>query len=88
MIPDPGGNAERIGYVFDTRAILFTRLAAEADPARTKKVLDFYSGGIELLFPGLSEEKFTYQMSDHLPFWIQVNTDIEGHLLDQIIRDS
>lgn len=216
MIPDAGGNHERVAYVFDTRSVAFTGLAAEANPARTKKgaeyvseiswwrnpyiasfragnfdfmvitahvrwetvesrtrelqlladwidakrrdkhcedkdmlvmgdfnipsrndalfkaitsrglsiptalraetfgtnlaknkrydqilhypvypenftncggVLDFYTGGIEPLFPGLTEEKFTYQLSDHLPLWIQVNTDIEGHLLDQIIRD-
>jgi hypothetical protein len=43
--------------------------------------LDFYidDASIEALFPGkdYSRTKFTYQMSDHLPIWIQVKTDIE-----------
>lgn len=49
-------------------------------------VLDFYAGDSEPLFPGMSPEDFTYQMSDHLPLWMQVNTDIEGQRLEQIIR--
>ena len=49
-------------------------------------VVDFYAGDSKPLFPGLSKDQFTHQMSDHLPLWIQVNTDIEGHRLDQIIR--
>lgn len=34
--PDRGGNKERIAYLFDTRMIVFTGLAAEADPPRKK----------------------------------------------------
>lgn len=49
-------------------------------------VLDFYTGGTEPLFPGMDKEKFTFQMSDHLPLWMQIDTDIDGHVLDQIIR--
>jgi len=49
-------------------------------------VLDFYLDDIKPLFPGLSKEEFTYQMSDHLPLWMQINTDIDGQQLDQIIR--
>lgn len=49
-------------------------------------VLDFYTGGISALFPGISKDDFTYQMSDHLPLWVQINTDNDGHQLDQIIR--
>lgn len=49
-------------------------------------VLDFYTGGISSLFKGLSKEEFTYQMSDHLPLWMQMNTDIAGFKLDQIIQ--
>jgi hypothetical protein len=43
---------------------------------------------IDELFPGkkYSWEKFTFQMSDHLPIWIQVKTDIEGFRLNQIVR--
>jgi len=33
---DDAGNRERIAYVFDKRAVVFTGLAAEADPPRTK----------------------------------------------------
>jgi endonuclease/exonuclease/phosphatase family metal-dependent hydrolase len=49
-------------------------------------VLDFYTGGIGTLFAGMEKQAFTYQMSDHLPLWIQINTDIEGNRLDQIIQ--
>ncbi len=49
-------------------------------------VVDFFSGGTEDLFPGLEKSKFTFQMSDHLPLWMQINTDIDGEKLDQIIR--
>lgn len=55
-------------------------------------VLDFHidDAHIEELFPGkkLTREKFTYQMSDHLPVWIQVKTDIETFRLNQIIQDA
>jgi endonuclease/exonuclease/phosphatase family metal-dependent hydrolase len=54
--------------------------------------LDFYinDAGIEELFPGknYSRTKFTFQMSDHLPIWIQVKTDIDGYRLDQIVQDA
>ena len=33
---DRGGNSERIAYLFDTRMVEFTGLAAEADPVRKK----------------------------------------------------
>ena len=49
-------------------------------------VVDFYSGGIKKLFGDMDKRKFTYQMSDHLPLWIQINTNIEGELLNQIIQ--
>ena len=49
-------------------------------------ILDFYADNIEALFPGMSKQKFTFQISDHLPLWMQVNTDIADQLLDQIIR--
>ena len=38
------------------------------------------------MFPGLGKDKFTFQLSDHLPLWMQMNTDIDGAQLDQIIR--
>ena len=49
-------------------------------------VLDFYRGDHRPLFPDLTKAEFTYQMSDHLPLWIQINTDIDGFVLDQIIQ--
>lgn len=52
-------------------------------------VLDFYIGPqhVKELFPdGLTKSAFTYQMSDHLPLWMQINTDIDGQQLEQIIR--
>ena len=51
-------------------------------------VLDFYTGGISRLFARMSKEDFTYQLSDHLPLWIQVNTDNDSAVLNQIIRAS
>jgi endonuclease/exonuclease/phosphatase family metal-dependent hydrolase len=52
-------------------------------------VLDFFidENGIEGLFPGgMTKAQFTYQMSDHLPLWMQMNTDIDGQQLQQIVR--
>ncbi len=52
-------------------------------------VLDFFidESRIGELFPGgMSKADFTYQMSDHLPLWMQINTDIDGQQLQQIVR--
>jgi len=51
-------------------------------------VLDFYKGGIPKLYPGLglTKHEFTYQLSDHLPLWIEVDIDLEDEKLDQIIN--
>ncbi|MFQ5716988.1 MAG: endonuclease, partial [Nitrospinales bacterium] len=51
-------------------------------------VLDFYKGNIDKLYPGrrLGKRKFTYQLSDHLPLWAQLNTDTDDETLDQIIN--
>ncbi len=49
-------------------------------------VVDFYAGSSKELFPDLEKTAFTFQMSDHLPLWMQVNTNIEGQKLDEIIR--
>jgi endonuclease/exonuclease/phosphatase family metal-dependent hydrolase len=51
--------------------------------------LDFYidEAHIKELFPdGMTREKLTYQLSDHLPLWMQINTDIDGQKLEQIIQ--
>ncbi len=49
-------------------------------------VLDFYASDHKPLFPELTKAEFTYQMSDHLPLWIQINTDNDGMMLEQIIQ--
>ena len=49
-------------------------------------VLDWYTGGTAKLFPGMAKEKVTFQVSDHLPLWVQINTDDDGYELDQLIR--
>jgi endonuclease/exonuclease/phosphatase family metal-dependent hydrolase len=54
--------------------------------------LDFFidNAHIDELFPGknYSRQKFTFQMSDHLPVWIQVKTDIDGFRLNQIVQEG
>jgi endonuclease/exonuclease/phosphatase family metal-dependent hydrolase len=54
--------------------------------------LDFYGGGegIKELFPdkNYTREQFTFQLSDHFPVWIQINTDVDGQRLDQIVQDG
>jgi endonuclease/exonuclease/phosphatase family metal-dependent hydrolase len=52
-------------------------------------ILDFYidRSHIKELFPaGLSKDKFTFQMSDHLPLWMQISTDIDGQKLEELIQ--
>ena len=54
--------------------------------------LDFYidDDHIKELFPKdkLTREKFTFQLSDHFPVWIQIKTDIDGFRLNQLIQDN
>jgi hypothetical protein len=49
-------------------------------------VLDFYASDHKPLFPDIDKLAFTFQMSDHLPLWIQINTAIDGLVLDEIIQ--
>ncbi len=49
-------------------------------------VLDFYAGNHRKLFPNLSKRDFTYQLSDHLPLWVQLDVDVEDERLDQILN--
>lgn len=54
-------------------------------------ILDFYidEDHTRELYPaGMTKARFTYQMSDHLPLWIQINTDLESQELEQIVQDS
>jgi len=51
--------------------------------------LDFFvdeSRIVELFPRGLTREQFTYQLSDHLPLWMQVRTDLDGQRLEQIVQ--
>ncbi|PYR67549.1 MAG: endonuclease [Acidobacteria bacterium] len=45
---------------------------------------------IDELFPGsnYSRDKFTFQLSDHFPVWAQINIDIDGPRLTQIVQDA
>ncbi|WP_299623544.1 endonuclease/exonuclease/phosphatase family protein [Pelagibius sp.] len=54
-------------------------------------ILDFYRGNWRDLFPqahypDMSKTDFTYQLSDHLPLWIQIDTWTEDEELDQILN--
>ncbi|MEP7367788.1 MAG: endonuclease/exonuclease/phosphatase family protein [Acidobacteriota bacterium] len=40
-IEDDGGNAERVGFLYDTRAVTFNGLAAEVDAPREKKATEY-----------------------------------------------
>ncbi len=50
-------------------------------------VLDYYAGGFEDLFPGraLDKRAFTYELSDHLPLWVQLGTAQRGERLDEVV---
>lgn len=52
----------------------------------TGGVVDFYAGDYKPLFPDLTKLQFTFQLSDHLPLWIQVDTDTADEELDQILN--
>jgi endonuclease/exonuclease/phosphatase family metal-dependent hydrolase len=49
-------------------------------------VLDFYAGDHRALYPGQTEmtkTKFTYELSDHLPLWCQLDIDVADDALEQ-----
>ena len=51
-------------------------------------ILDFFTGGIKKLYRGtkLTKHEFTFELSDHLPLWVQLDTDTEDEKLDQILK--
>ncbi len=53
--------------------------------------LDFYDSDafIKKLFPkdNYTQEQFSFQISDHFPVWVQINTDIDGDRLSQIVQN-
>ncbi len=50
-------------------------------------VLDFYKKDHRSMLPyqALSKEDFTYQLSDHLPLWVQIDIDTTDEKIDQLI---
>lgn len=66
-------------------------------PARTGSVftdhggvLDYYMNDHRSLLPykSLSKTQFTFEMSDHLPLWVQLNIDTEDQELDRLIVEK
>jgi len=54
-------------------------------------VLDFYCGDWQALFPRehyphMSKRDFTYELSDHLPLWVQLDTWTDDEELDQLLH--
>ncbi|UCE24123.1 MAG: endonuclease/exonuclease/phosphatase family protein [Candidatus Zixiibacteriota bacterium] len=49
--------------------------------------IDFYDGSFAPLYPGVkkTDKQLTWELSDHLPLWIQVNVDLEDVETDQIL---
>jgi endonuclease/exonuclease/phosphatase family metal-dependent hydrolase len=50
--------------------------------------LDFIGNGWGDLYPEAKsafDQDFTYQLSDHLPLWVMIDTDTDGEGLDQIL---
>lgn len=52
-------------------------------------VVDFYKGNHRRFKPykNLSKTEFTYQLSDHLPLWVQLNLDTQDEQLDQLMAE-
>ena len=52
--------------------------------------LDFFvdDAHIEELYPGqkLNRQAFSFQLSEYLPLWLQLDTDIDGRRLGQIVQ--
>ena len=50
-------------------------------------VVDFYKSNHKALKPykDLDKNAFTFELSDHLPLWVQLNLDTEDEQLDQLI---
>lgn len=50
-------------------------------------VVDYYKGNHKSLLPykHLSKYEFTYELSDHLPLWVQLNIDTADEEVDQLI---
>ena len=54
-------------------------------------VLDFIGDGWGALYPEATkpfDQDFTYQLSDHLPLWIMIDTDTDTEQLDQLLAPA
>ncbi len=52
-------------------------------------VLDIFDGSFQPLYEGIAkktDKDLTFEMSDHLPLWIEINTDDDSFKLDQILN--
>jgi endonuclease/exonuclease/phosphatase family metal-dependent hydrolase len=54
-------------------------------------VVDFYQNNWrelfpETKFPSMTQDKFTFQLSDHLPLWISIDTWTDDEELDQLLN--
>lgn len=63
------------------------------NPAETRSltgnvgVLDFAAGGLKTLFPDLTKNQATYQLSDHLPLWLELDLWARGESIDFPLSD-
>ena len=64
--------------VLEAQGSYLTYKYAEGYPGRR------YYGGCENELP--SKKKYTWELSDHLPLYVQVNTDLEDQQLEQILN--
>jgi hypothetical protein len=50
--------------------------------------VDFYQNNFKPLYPGTKKTKqeLTYELSDHLPLWVEINVDSSGEQLDQVLN--
>ena len=49
-------------------------------------VIRFFEHSHEEVFPGMSLDDFTHELSDHLPLWIEIDTWIEDEQLDAVLQ--
>jgi len=51
-------------------------------------ILDFFHDDHQALYPGIKMNKheFTFELSDHLPLWVQINVDSEHASLNQKLQ--
>ena len=52
-------------------------------------VVDFYNDDHKKILPykNMDKDSFTYELSDHLPLWVQLNIDTQEEELDQLLSN-